>query len=141
VAVFTETEQDEVKGEEGIPVRPKEIAKQLLVQGRRLCGFHLSADPVNVSRRDGDVVEKPLPGEAVVALSMVRGHAALVSPEQVNPAPGDLRRERGRGQEAVERLGRPAAAECRGEPAPRRDGPGRLRGEESRRRTGQGGRR
>ena len=90
MAVFTQAQKNEVKDGETIPVRRKEFPQLLFVSGRCFHGVHLARHPVDVGRRDGDMIEKEFPGHPVVAVRVIGGHASLIPPEEMDAGPGDL---------------------------------------------------
>src|SRR5690242_2458008 len=114
VAVFAETEKDQIETRRGICGSEK-IAQLLLVVGRRAVGVFLAGHTVNVLWRNFDFAEQRLVNHPVIALRMVRRHTALVAPKEMHAIPDNSRAKLRRGEKRIERFRGGAAGERYGE--------------------------
>src|SRR5438876_2583067 len=88
VPVFSHSQKHEIKA--GSVSRAADAPDLFLVYNRRpYVIFQLSEHSVNAVLRDREPREERLPGHAKVAVGMIRRHAALVPPEEVDTIPGD----------------------------------------------------
>ena len=120
--VAAEAEEHEVEhGQLALGALERGERTQVPLVGRRRGARPLfPVHAVHVDLRQRHVLEERVPCHAVVAGGIIRRHAALVAPVELDAAPGDLLAELLARQQAVESARGLAAAERDGEAAARR---------------------
>src|SRR5260370_14822842 len=90
MAVFTESQQDQVKARPGATLCSKELATAAMMVVRGWCRGQLRAHTKNVAFRNRDARQQRFTGHAVVAVRMIGRDVALVAKEDEDLVPGKI---------------------------------------------------
>src|SRR5204863_2639638 len=117
VTVVADTEKDQIEAGPRPAAERKKIAQDDLIRRGCALGTALGFDAMNVFSRNRDFREQRFMSHAVIAVGMVRGHRALISPEKMNPAPENPLAKFRPGELGVQRPRRVSAGKRDGESA------------------------